>query len=165
MLCTVGEVYQFSKDSHPDCPVGYSKFASLRPIHCILPGASGSHTICVCVIHQNVKLLLNALNLEALDNSGVGWSYKEILKRMVCREAPTESCFLGEVVNITASYMLILITIFLIQVNAKIVLAPNLLFKALKNCLTTTMTHLSPTNNGFTMTGIIIILPSCHRYK
>lgn len=94
MLCSVNEAHKFFKESHPDHPVGRSKFADLRPEQCILPGASGSHTICVCVVHQNVKLLLKGLNLEALDDSGERWDYKDILKRMVC-SAPTEFCFLG----------------------------------------------------------------------
>lgn len=94
MLFSVGETYELFKECYPDHPVGRSKFMSLRPSHCILPGATGSHSICVCVIHHNVKLLLEALNLEELDDSGVGWSYHDILKRMTC-ETPTESCFTG----------------------------------------------------------------------
>lgn len=36
----------------------FSKFAELRPRNCVLAGASGTHTVCVCAIHQNVKLML-----------------------------------------------------------------------------------------------------------
>jgi len=36
----------------------FSKFASLRPKHCVLAGASGTHSVCVCAIHD--WLLLHA---------------------------------------------------------------------------------------------------------
>ena len=51
-------------------------FASLRPKYCILSGAAGTHTVCVCAIHQNVKLLLNAINCQH--------SYKYIIDKLLC---------------------------------------------------------------------------------
>lgn len=106
MLYSVGEAHEFFKEVHPNHPVGRSRFASLRPKQCILPGSSGSHTICVCVIHHNMELLLNGLNLEALDDTGTGWSCDEILKRMVCN-SPTDSCFTGKFANVIVNSMLI----------------------------------------------------------
>ena len=38
--------------------IGFSKFPELRPQHCVLAGASGTHAVCVCTIHQNVKLMM-----------------------------------------------------------------------------------------------------------
>ena len=38
--------------------VGFSKFADFHPKHCVLAGASGTHSVCVCTIHQNVKLMM-----------------------------------------------------------------------------------------------------------
>ena len=38
--------------------VGLFKFADFRPKHCVLAGASGTHSVCVCTIHQNVKLMM-----------------------------------------------------------------------------------------------------------
>jgi len=42
---------------------GFSSFASLRPQWCILAGASGTHSVCVCTYHQNSKLMVSALNI------------------------------------------------------------------------------------------------------
>ena len=42
--------------------IGLSKFAELRPKECVLAGASGTHNVCVCTIHQNVKLMLSAIS-------------------------------------------------------------------------------------------------------
>lgn len=38
--------------------LSFSKFCDIRPKWCITVGASGSHSVCVCAIHQNVKLML-----------------------------------------------------------------------------------------------------------
>ena len=55
---------------------GFSIFASLRPKECISAGAPGTHTICVCPIHQNVKLKLSAINKNL--------AYRVILNDCVC---------------------------------------------------------------------------------
>ena len=63
VLSSLKEVYQLFKDRFP---VGFSKFAELRPKHCILAGASGTHSVCVCTIHQNVKLMMLGVKLPDL---------------------------------------------------------------------------------------------------
>ena len=42
---------------------GLSVFADKRPKHVITVGASGTHTVCVCIYHQNVKLMLSGIGL------------------------------------------------------------------------------------------------------
>ena len=54
VLSNLREVYREFKESYPDRKIGFSKFAELRPKHCVLAGASGTHSVCVCTIHQNV---------------------------------------------------------------------------------------------------------------
>ena len=49
-LCNLKEAYNEWKNQHPDLKVGFSKFASLQPRECILAGASGTHSVCVCTI-------------------------------------------------------------------------------------------------------------------
>ena len=55
VLSYLRELYQNFKQKHPTASIGFSKFAELRPKHCILAGASGTHSVCVCTIHQNVS--------------------------------------------------------------------------------------------------------------
>ena len=57
VLSNLREVYCEFKERFPDCKIGFSKFAGLRPKHCVLAGASGTHSVCVSTIHQNVKLM------------------------------------------------------------------------------------------------------------
>ena len=46
--------------------MGFSKFAQLRSRQCILAGAAGTHSVCVCTLHQNVKLMMAGGKLESL---------------------------------------------------------------------------------------------------
>ncbi len=40
---------------------GRTKFFMLRPEHVVKVGTGGSHNVCVCEKHQNVKLMVDAL--------------------------------------------------------------------------------------------------------
>ena len=51
--------------------IGFSKFAELYPQHFVLAEASGTHAVCVCTIHQNVKQMMiggKIADLSAYDN-------------------------------------------------------------------------------------------------
>lgn len=58
ILCNLKELYHIFQDQNTDLKVGFSTFASLRPKHCVLAGSSGTHTVCVCSMHQNMKLMI-----------------------------------------------------------------------------------------------------------
>ena len=64
ILCNLKELYTAFKDKHPDLKISFSKFASLRPKWCITVGPKGTHSVCVCTAHQNMKLLLSSVNLS-----------------------------------------------------------------------------------------------------
>ena len=46
------------KSQHLSMKISFSKFAMVRPKECVLAGASGTHSVCVCTIHNNVKLMM-----------------------------------------------------------------------------------------------------------
>lgn len=58
ILSNLKELYTFFRSEYPEVQIGFSMFASLRPKNCVLAGAAGMHTVCVCAIHQNVKLMM-----------------------------------------------------------------------------------------------------------
>ena len=60
--------------------IGFSRFASLRPKHCVLAGSSGTHAVCVCTYHQNPILLIDALGLGDL-------TVDDLLDHAVCDTA------------------------------------------------------------------------------
>ena len=70
----------------------------MRLKHCILPGPSGTHTVCVCVHHQNAKLMVEALGVTGL-------SYHDLLDVAVCDDE-VEACMLGKCIvqGTTACY-------------------------------------------------------------
>ena len=57
-MSNLKEIYQLFKEKFPTESIGFSKFAELHPKHCVLAGASGTHAVRVCTIHQNVKLMM-----------------------------------------------------------------------------------------------------------
>ncbi len=64
LLCNLKELYSLFKLQNPTLEVGFSTFCTLRPKWCVLLGRSGTHSVCVCTIHQNVDLMLSSVKLE-----------------------------------------------------------------------------------------------------
>lgn len=95
LLCNINELYQHFKLEYPDTKVGLSKFFSLRPKQCILAGDSGTHIVCVCIYHQNVKLMLIGGDIASLTSESAIplLSYKDCLQKMMCPD-PTPTCHL-----------------------------------------------------------------------
>ena len=76
VLCNLSELYTSFKDKYPNLKIGFSKFCTLRPKWCVLAGPSGTHSVCVCSIHQNAILLVDAVNWEC--------TYKDLIEKVVC---------------------------------------------------------------------------------
>jgi hypothetical protein len=64
LLCNLKELYTAFKAEYPQMKIGISKFCQLRPKWCVTVGQPGTHSVCVCCIHQNPLLLLDAMNLN-----------------------------------------------------------------------------------------------------
>lgn len=50
-------IYKNFLQENPGIKIGFTKFCCLRPAHCILANAGGTHVVCVCPIHENMKLM------------------------------------------------------------------------------------------------------------
>ena len=74
LLCNLTELYATFREKFCISKVGFSKFCALPPKWCKMSGSSGSHSVCVCAIHQNTILACYALNLD----------YKDLINKMVC---------------------------------------------------------------------------------
>lgn len=97
ILGNLNEIFHLFKEKYPFEKVGFSKFASLRPRECVLAGASGTHVVCVCLIHENFKLLFYGARLEKLkleDGSQPFSSYRDCMGIVIC-EPPTNDCYFG----------------------------------------------------------------------
>ena len=100
VLCNLNELFTTFKSEHEDVKIGFTKFSQLRPKHCVLAGSSGTHTVCVCIYHENVKLMLKEIDLKYLtdDSPEEMHDYRDCLKLTMCPNATT-SCHLGECSN------------------------------------------------------------------
>lgn len=82
ILCNLKEMYAAFKEKHTNVKIGFSKFCELRPKWCVLAGSTGTHSVCVCSIHQNAHLLVNAIGWE--------FTYKDFMNKLVCDSAKKE---------------------------------------------------------------------------
>ena len=87
LLFTEEELHLLFRRIHPEIKIGRSKFASLRPKHCILPSDKQTLEFCVCKYHQNVKLRIKGANLKV--------DYKDLMKRCVC-STENEACMTSQ---------------------------------------------------------------------
>lgn len=90
MLMNLNEAYALFKTDYPQLKVGSSAFCDNRPPECQLLGSKGSHVVCVCIHHQNVKLMhqsFQKLNPES--------NHKDQMKLLMCAE-PNEKCHMLE---------------------------------------------------------------------
>ena len=76
LLCDLKELYSLFKTEWPKVSISFSKFASIRPEWCIPAGPKGTHHVCICSLHQNVKLLLDSVSLCQ--------QYQELIDMIVC---------------------------------------------------------------------------------
>lgn len=51
------DVYQRFIRENEGIKISFSKFCSLRPEHCIFAGTGGTHNVCLCPIHENMRLM------------------------------------------------------------------------------------------------------------
>lgn len=94
LLLSLKELFTTFKKENPKLKVSFSMFAKLRPKNCILPGKSGTHSVCVCTIHQNVKTMFDAIDFKKLtdDEECKLSDYQDCLKKIVCSD-PNEDCY------------------------------------------------------------------------
>ncbi|KAK3931114.1 ARL14 effector protein [Frankliniella fusca] len=91
ILCNLKELYVHFKERYPNAKVGFSTFAKLRPKHCVLANASGTHSVCVCKYHQNFKLLIEAASFHKFDDKLK--SYTDFISAVICKESSPD-CYL-----------------------------------------------------------------------
>lgn len=93
LLGSLNEIFANFKELFPNLKIGFSTFAKLRPSECILTGSSGTHTVCVCMRHENIELSLRAVKaLPIIRDSCLSELIQEYL---VCKN-PSPQCYFLE---------------------------------------------------------------------
>lgn len=80
LLLPLKELHVLYKEKYKEDAVGFSTFAKLRPKYCILPLQSGTHSVCVCTIHQNMKLMVDAIDFKSFSDCTIN-DYIDCLKK------------------------------------------------------------------------------------
>ena len=78
-------------------PLSFSKFAKLRPKHCVFAGSAGTHAMCVCIYHENVNLMFEGEKFKensAQDEEPLS-SFKDCLNKLICEDL-TPECYLHQ---------------------------------------------------------------------
>ena len=65
-LCNLRELYTAFKEKHPNLNIGMSKFRALRTIWYVLVDSKMTQSVCVCSTHQNVVLLVGAMDWDLI---------------------------------------------------------------------------------------------------
>lgn len=97
ILSDVRNLHELFKEKFPEYPIGLTKFAELRPKWCVLAGAKGTHSVCVCTIHENFKNMLDASNIKKFTENSKNQfqGYKDCFNFVLCRN-PWPKCYLNE---------------------------------------------------------------------
>ena len=86
-LCNLQELCAAFKEKHRNVNIGFSKFCVLRPKWCVLAGSEMTHSVYVCTSHQNVMLLVDAMDWELI--------YKDLIKKIVTKLRATNASCIG----------------------------------------------------------------------
>ena len=75
LLYNISEAHRLFHFDHPEMKIGLSKFFMLRPKWVVTADSSRAHYVCVCIHHQNPKLMAEGVALG---------DYKELMNFLVC---------------------------------------------------------------------------------
>ena len=73
-LCNLQWLYTAFKEKHRNVNIGFSKFCALRSKWCVLVGSKMTHSVCVCRTHQNVALLVDAMDWDLTYIDLIKWT-------------------------------------------------------------------------------------------
>ena len=96
VLSNIKETQRQFKDRYREIKIGFSKFASFRLKECVLAGASGAHSVCVCTIHNNVKLMMagSMMNKRTANEEIPRKHFSHAIAKTMCSPS-LPSCQLG----------------------------------------------------------------------
>ena len=82
-LCNLQELFTAFREKHPNVNIEFLKFCTFRPKWCVLAGSEMTHFVCICSAHQNVVVLVDAMDWDL--------TCKDLIKKIVCN-SETNKC-------------------------------------------------------------------------
>ena len=103
LLMTLKEAFAYYSEINPEHKVGFTTFYKLKPDEIVFAGKSDCHNICVCIIHQQPKLMVQSSILGQNDefkcfmppDVAGNLKSKHLVQKMIC-QIPTPDCFMSE---------------------------------------------------------------------
>ena len=83
ILCNLKELYEQSKTLYRGTIVWFSTFAMLTPKEYVLAGSCGTHSVCVCSLHKNAKLMFYGSKIAILSEG--------VLAAMMCKPSRVQA--------------------------------------------------------------------------
>lgn len=90
LVVTLKEAHASFKDEHENMSIGLTKFCELRPPHVRLQNDT-PHSVCTCVVHENVRFLLVSLHRKGVPVSQI---LRDFIGQVVC-DQNSEKCMNG----------------------------------------------------------------------
>lgn len=104
---------QYRDQNHGEQTVSFSVFKQLRPKYCVFTNDASAANICVCMMHENASLLVQALvDTGAFNDMSKTQLHKNIEENMVCKQ-PKDECFLRECNSCESMTMVSYVSTFL----------------------------------------------------
>ena len=75
-LCNLQELYTAFKEKQTNANIRFSRFCALGPKWCVLAGLKMTDSVWVCGAHQNVVLLVDAMDWNL--------TYEDLIKKIFC---------------------------------------------------------------------------------
>lgn len=94
VLCNLREAYHLYSERFPTDKISFSKFAECRPKQCVLAGSAGTHSVCVCTVHQNMDLMFRHARIGKVTGSTFN-TPQDCIAFIQCNP-PTIECNQGE---------------------------------------------------------------------
>lgn len=93
LLSTLRESYLQFRKRFPGQKIGFDKFSELRPKQCILLGIGNQQNVCVCTLHQNMKLMFEQSQLKKVNVNGkILIAYKDLINCVICDSNEERKC-------------------------------------------------------------------------
>lgn len=94
LLCgTLNDLYCGFKAKQPSLDISYTSFMLLKPANCVFCTRPGAHAICVCTIHENVRLILEPIgdvSMQLSQFKSVHERIKFLISKTLCKPKGNE---------------------------------------------------------------------------
>lgn len=100
LLGNIDEIFKQFQYENANVNISFTSFTKLRPKNCVSAGSSGTHNVCVCLQHENMKLLIDAVDFKSLTKHRQTQvkDLQDLTSLSLCSN-PKVECHMGECIS------------------------------------------------------------------